>query len=97
MGGENKFGDLLRRHRLAAELTQANLAERAGLSFRGLSDIERGLRATPHRETIGRLAHALHLDEVNIAALHEAARRRGDPEPLARRARGSPAESCLCR
>src|SRR5438128_1802101 len=77
MGDENKFGDLLRRHRLAAGLTQENLAELAGLSLRGLSDIERGLHAAPHRETVLRLADALHLDAVDTAALHEAGRRRG--------------------
>jgi transcriptional regulator with XRE-family HTH domain len=37
------FGDLLRRHRLAAGLTQEELAAQAGLSVRGLSDLERGV------------------------------------------------------
>jgi transcriptional regulator with XRE-family HTH domain len=35
-------GALLRWHRVRAGLTQQALAERAGLSFRGLSDLERG-------------------------------------------------------
>ena len=38
------FGELLRRLRVAAGLTQEALAERAGLSARGLSDLERGVR-----------------------------------------------------
>ena len=38
------FGDLLRRLRSAASLSQEELAERAGLSVRGISDLERGLR-----------------------------------------------------
>src|SRR5713226_4390644 len=71
------FGDLLRRHRQAAGLTQEALGERAGLSLRGLSDLERGARRTPYRDTVLRLADALDLDEVDRAALHEAARRRG--------------------
>ena len=36
------FGDLLRGYRLAAGLTQEELAAQAGLSARGLSDLERG-------------------------------------------------------
>src|SRR5690348_8818505 len=38
MGEGLLFGDLLRRHRLAAGLTQEELAERAGLSARAISD-----------------------------------------------------------
>src|SRR3979411_713443 len=76
MGDESTFADLLRRHRLAAGLTQQELAERAGLSLRGLSDIERGLRTAPHRDTVLRLVKALHLDEIDTAALRHASRRR---------------------
>jgi hypothetical protein len=36
-GGAHSFGDLLRRHREAAGLTQGELAERANLSVRGLN------------------------------------------------------------
>jgi transcriptional regulator with XRE-family HTH domain len=38
------FGALLRRYREEAGLTQEALAERAGLSARGISDLERGIR-----------------------------------------------------
>src|SRR5260370_6603575 len=55
------FGDLLRRYRLAAGLTQEELAEQAGLSVRGLSDLERGARRAPRRETVQMLAQPLHL------------------------------------
>lgn len=41
------FGELLRQHRKARRLTQAELAERAGLSMRGINDLERGVRSTP--------------------------------------------------
>src|SRR6516162_8187166 len=41
---EGTFGDVLRRLRKAAGLTQGELAERAGLSPRGLNDLERGER-----------------------------------------------------
>jgi Helix-turn-helix domain len=40
-GGEaTRFGELLRHHRLAAGLTQAELAERAGLSRCGINNRE---------------------------------------------------------
>jgi DNA-binding CsgD family transcriptional regulator/transcriptional regulator with XRE-family HTH domain/tetratricopeptide (TPR) repeat protein len=55
------FADLLRRHRQRAGLTQEELAERAGLSVRGVSDLERGVRQWPRPETADRLADALGL------------------------------------
>jgi transcriptional regulator with XRE-family HTH domain len=58
-GSSQRFGDLLRRHRLAAGLTQEELAAQAGLSVRGLSDLERGARLAPRRETVELLAEAL--------------------------------------
>ena len=53
------FGALLRQARMAAGLTQAQLAERATLSVRGISDLERGINRTPRSYTIGRLAETL--------------------------------------
>jgi transcriptional regulator with XRE-family HTH domain len=41
------FGALLRVHRKAAGLSQKELAEVAGLSRRGISDLERGVRRRP--------------------------------------------------
>src|SRR5918911_2892333 len=58
------FGDVLRQFRLEAGLTQEELAERAGLSTRGLSDLERGLRRTPRLGTVRLLADALGLAGV---------------------------------
>src|SRR5688500_4817605 len=55
------FGDLLRRFRVARGLTQERLAERSGLSVRGISDLERGARTVPYRETIVRLIAGLEL------------------------------------
>lgn len=71
------FGDLLRRYRLAASLTQEELAAQAGLSVRGLSDLERGARRTPRRETVQLLAEALRLSEAERTRLETAARQRG--------------------
>ncbi len=58
-GGE--LGMLLRRHRIAAGLTQEELAERSGLSVRAISNIERGRTAGPHSTSIRMLAEALKL------------------------------------
>ncbi|MGH2410754.1 MAG: TIR domain-containing protein, partial [Chloroflexota bacterium] len=68
------FADLLRRHRNVARLTQEELAERAGLSPRGVLYLERGGRQ-PYRDTVRRLAEALALSEEERAALITAARR----------------------
>lgn len=50
------------------------LAERAGLSVRGISDLERGARRLPRLETVRLLANALELAEPERAALLTAAR-----------------------
>jgi predicted ATPase/DNA-binding XRE family transcriptional regulator len=55
-----QFGDLLRQHRLRLGLTQAELAERAMLSERTISDVERGLKL-PQFANARRLATALQL------------------------------------
>jgi non-specific serine/threonine protein kinase len=74
MGGAEPggFGPLLRRLRTAAGLTQEALAERAGLSARGVQDLERGVRHSPHAETTRRLAGALGLSRAERAALRRA-------------------------
>ena len=68
------FGDLLRKHRLAANISQEALAERAALSARAISDLERGVRRSPYRDTVRNLARALALDAAHEQALLEAAR-----------------------
>jgi non-specific serine/threonine protein kinase len=62
MASAESFGALLRSYRNAAGLSQAALAEKAGLSVRGLSDLERGLRRSPQSETLRRLSAALQLE-----------------------------------
>jgi transcriptional regulator with XRE-family HTH domain len=65
-GAESEsFGALLYRYRLAAALSQEELAERAGLSARGISDLERGVRVHPHPATARRLAVALDLQPAD--------------------------------
>jgi tetratricopeptide (TPR) repeat protein/DNA-binding SARP family transcriptional activator/DNA-binding transcriptional regulator YiaG len=55
------FGMAVRRHRLAAGLTQHELAQRSGFSVRGLRDLEQGRTRQPHARSVRRLADALAL------------------------------------
>jgi predicted ATPase len=55
------FHVLLRRYRLAAGMTQEALAERSTLSVRAISELERGSRRRPQRETLHLLEEALEL------------------------------------
>lgn len=77
------FGMRLRHLRLAAGLTQEALAERAGLSVRGIQQLERGDRGAPRAETLRLLADALGLTAEERAALIAAARPElSEPPPL---------------
>ena len=67
------FGKLLRQYRLDAVLTQEALAERAGLSVRAISDLERGVRNAPRRDTVRLLADTLGLDADCRLSLENAA------------------------
>jgi predicted ATPase/DNA-binding NarL/FixJ family response regulator/transcriptional regulator with XRE-family HTH domain len=69
MGTIGAFGALLQQYRLAAGFSQEELAERARLSRRGISDLERGQRRLPHPATVRRLADALNLTAPERAAL----------------------------
>jgi transcriptional regulator with XRE-family HTH domain len=75
------FGALLRRQRLAAGLTQEALAERAGLSAKAVSDLERDPVRTPRLGTVTLLADALGADPGRRAELLAAAR--PGPGPVA--------------
>jgi pimeloyl-ACP methyl ester carboxylesterase/DNA-binding CsgD family transcriptional regulator/transcriptional regulator with XRE-family HTH domain len=68
------FGALLKRYRLAAGLTQEQLAARAGLSTRAVSDLERDPARQPRLESVALLADALALADAERRALRVAAR-----------------------
>src|SRR5215469_10948296 len=68
------FGDLLRSLRTAAGLTQEGLAEAARVSYRSISDLERGVSRFPRRETARLLADALGLSGDDRAGFEAAAR-----------------------
>jgi transcriptional regulator with XRE-family HTH domain/tetratricopeptide (TPR) repeat protein len=55
------FGDLVRRHRMASGLTQAELAELTGLSIRSICDLERGATRAPRASSRRLLEQALKL------------------------------------
>ena len=69
------LGTLLKRYRLAAGWTQAELAERAGLSVYSISNLERAVALTPRKDTVVLLANALGLSPEEQAALIAAIQR----------------------
>src|ERR687885_1819841 len=65
---DRPFGELLRRYRSTAGVTQEELAERAGITAKAVGALERGERRQPWPETVRRLATALGLPEDARAA-----------------------------
>lgn len=78
-------GAQLRAIRLDRGLTLEQLAEISGVSVRGISDIERGVRDRPRRSTLDALTDALQIDAGTRKALAREQARRSRAE--------SPAES----
>jgi len=72
--GREAFGLLLRQTRLNAGLTQAGLAENAGLSLRAVQHLE-GAHGLPYPDTARRLADALGLEGEQRSAFEARARR----------------------
>ena len=68
------FAGVLRRLRAVAGLTQEELAEAAGVSPRAVSDLERGMVATPRQDTVRLLADALQLSSQERIEFEAAAR-----------------------
>ncbi len=88
------FAGLLRRLRGEARLTQEELAEAAGLSPRSVSDLERGVNRTAHKDTALLLAAALGLPDPVRAVFVLAARgRAAAAEVLAAQDGASPGAS----
>ncbi|HEV2461820.1 MAG TPA: helix-turn-helix domain-containing protein, partial [Ktedonobacterales bacterium] len=86
--GPTAFGHLLKRLRAARELTQEQLAARAGISARAVSDLERGINRTPQQDTLRLLTEALELSAADRAAL--AATTHGHGEASFARLHGQP-------
>ncbi len=97
--GLSDFGVLLRRYRLAAGLSQEDLAERAGLSANGIGALERGYRRAPQRETLALIVGGLALNDNERRQLEAAAARSKSPSQegmtsasVQRRPDGAPAK-----
>ena len=80
------FGSRLRVSRLAAGLSQEQLAGRSGLSVRAISDLERGRTRWPHPDSVGRLADGLGLGGAGRAEFVALAARRLAPSAIPARA-----------
>ncbi|MFL5760008.1 MAG: ATP-binding protein [Thermomicrobiales bacterium] len=78
--GSKSFGSLLKQSRLAAGLTQEALAERAGVSAKAVSELERDPSRLPRLETVNLLAGALGLDPEARARLLAGARPDNEPQ-----------------
>lgn len=61
----NDFGKRMRFLRRTKDLTQEQLAERAGLSLQSVGEIERG-RGNPTLVNVERLSAALEVDLINL-------------------------------
>jgi len=75
----SSFAELLRQHRQSRGLTQAELAERAGLSWRSISDLERGLKQAPRASTVRLLVRGLALPEAEAAQMLRAGQSHREP------------------
>jgi predicted ATPase/DNA-binding XRE family transcriptional regulator len=80
--GEQSFGELLAAYRSTSELTQEELAGRAGLSVDAIGLLERGARRSPRSHTVGVLASALRLGPRERESFEAAARRKQRPAAL---------------
>jgi predicted ATPase/DNA-binding XRE family transcriptional regulator len=74
-GAGPSFGALLRQARRDSSLSQEALAERAGVSARVISDIERDVIRAPRRDTLALLADALELPAATRAEWERLRRR----------------------
>ncbi len=93
------FGTALRRFRIAANLSQEALAEKANISTAAVGAYEREIRTAPHRDTVNLLAAALGLSaearlEFQAAAQPKPRTRKAQEGELtdARRSPGLPSE-----
>ncbi|HEY7294736.1 MAG TPA: helix-turn-helix domain-containing protein, partial [Dehalococcoidia bacterium] len=77
------FATLLRQRRRAAALTQEALAERARLSVRTISDLERGIHRSAHLMTVRLIVDALGLEGEERSQLLAASLRGRDTQPAA--------------
>jgi transcriptional regulator with XRE-family HTH domain len=81
-GSRPPFGEVLRRYRQAAGLSQEELGLKADLSTPAISALERGVNQRPRKATLSLLAEALDLTAEERQVLEEAAQGALPPLPL---------------
>src|SRR5580658_5813269 len=84
--GQVRPGEWLRKQRVAAGLTQEDLAERSGVSVRAIADLERGRTRRPYPSSVRALARALGLPDeagAGLVARYRAGSDGGTIEPAA--------------
>jgi predicted ATPase/DNA-binding XRE family transcriptional regulator len=91
MAAAPEFATAVRTLRATRRMTQAELAQRAGISERAVSDIERGLRVRVYPATVQALADAFELAAEQRADFERAARTGRPAHPGERWAAGSAA------
>src|SRR5690349_21519714 len=92
------FDAVLRSYRLRAQLTQDELAARAGVGVRTVRDLERGRASRPQRTTVELLAAALGLAGADRLAFLAAARgQQAGATPQSRYVRLPPAADLIGR
>jgi transcriptional regulator with XRE-family HTH domain len=60
------IGEVVLGHRRRLGLTQQELAAKAGVSLRGLRDLERGVVKRPHARSMNLLAAALGIEQLAV-------------------------------
>ena len=71
-----RFGEILRGYRIEADLTQADLAQLAGIGLETIGALERGVNNRPRKSTVERLSEALGLGPEERTAFEAYARPR---------------------
>ena len=97
IGVAELYGALIRNYRIAAGLTQEELAARAGLDVRTISDIERGRTTRPHRSTVDLLARVLNRDDLAYEAVRALRLTSGPPSASAPAPRGRARDEAVPR
>ncbi len=92
VAGQHRPGGWLRQQRIAAGLTQEDLAERSGVSVRAIADLERGRTRKPYPSSVRALVRALGLPDEAGADL-VARYRAGDETDGEARPEGGPADT----
>ncbi len=92
----SRFGELLRKHRQRAGLTQEQLAERAAVSEKTIRDLETKPSSNPRVDTVELIAKALDLAPDERQIFRAAAAGVLPPEQPQGRARGQAAPDAVC-